>query len=109
MDFEVETESKRLNIFNKHDDKSTLKCRRELTPNIKYHTDKICVRNDLFEQVIRSCKATNAEFLMFKEKLGICLYEENYYQEEIIKTQDKEPIEEISKVSTKKSPKKFSK
>ena len=38
---------------------------------------------------------------MFKEKLGICLYEENYYEGEIIKIQDEEPIEEISKVSTK--------
>ena len=38
---------------------------------------------------------------MFKEKLGICLYEENYY-EESIKIQDKKPIKEISKVSTKK-------
>ena len=62
-DFEIETESKRLNIFNKHGNKSTLKYRKELTPNI-------------------SCKATNAEFLMVKEKLGICLYEENYYEEE---------------------------
>ena len=34
-----------------------------------------------------------------------CLYEENYYEEEIIKIQDEEPIEEISKVSTKKSTK----
>ena len=42
---------------------------------------------------------------MFKEKLAICLYEENYYEEEIIKIQDEEPIEEISKVSTKKSTK----
>ena len=39
---------------------------------------------------------------MFKEKLGICLYEENYYEEEIIKMQDEEPIEEISKASNKK-------
>ena len=44
---------------------------------------------------------------MFKEKLGICLYEENYYEEEIIKRKDEEPIEEISKVSNKKSTKKF--
>ena len=35
---------------------------------------------------------------MFKEKLSICLYEENYYEEEIIQIQDEEPIEEISKV-----------
>ena len=104
-DFEVETESKRLNIFNKHGNKSNLKYRRELTPDIKLQADKIFVRNDLFEQVIKSCKATNIEFAMFKEKLGICLYEENYYEEEIIKIQDKEPIKEITKVSTKKSTK----
>ena len=104
-DFEVETENKRLNIFNKHGNQSTLKYRRELTPDIKLQADKIFVRNDLFEQVIKSCKATNIEFTMFKEKLGICLYEENYYEEEIIKIQDKEPIKEISKVSTKKSTK----
>ena len=46
---------------------------------------------------------------MLKEKLGICPYEENYYEEEIIKIQDEEPIEEISKVSTKKSTKKSTK
>ena len=44
---------------------------------------------------------------MFKEKVGICLDEENYYEEEIIKIQDKETIEEISKVSNKKSTKKL--
>ena len=42
---------------------------------------------------------------MFKEKLGICLYEENYYEEGITKIQDEEPIEVIGKVSTKKSTK----
>ena len=46
---------------------------------------------------------------MLKEKLGICLYEENYYKEEIIQIQDEEPIEEISKVSNKKSTKKLTK
>ena len=114
-DFEAETESKLLNIFNKNDNKSTLKYRRELTPNIKSQADRTFVRNDLFEQVIKSCKATNTEFLIFKEKLGICLYEENYYVEEIIKIQDdieepdKKPIEVIDKVSTKKSTKKLNK
>ena len=44
---------------------------------------------------------------MLKEKLGICLYEENYYEEGIITIQDKEPIEKIVKVSTKKSTKKI--
>ena len=69
-DFEVETESKWLNIFNKHGNKSTLKYRRELTPNIKFQADRIFVRNDLFEEVIKSCKATNIEFLMFKKNLA---------------------------------------
>ena len=40
---------------------------------------------------------------MLKEKLDICLYEENYYEEKIIKIQDEKPIEVTSKVSTKKS------
>ena len=61
-DFEVETESKWLNMFNKHGNKSTLKYRRELTPNIKFQADRIFVRNDFLEKIIKSCKATNAEF-----------------------------------------------
>ena len=40
-DFEAETESKWLNIFNKHGNKSTLKYRRELIPNIKFQADRI--------------------------------------------------------------------
>ena len=104
-DFEAETESKWLNMFNKHGNKSTLKHRRELTPNIKFQADRIFVRNDLFEKIIKSCKATNIEFLMFKEKLGICPYEKNYYEGEIIKIQDEKPIEEIGKVSNEKSTK----
>ena len=83
-------------MFNKHGNKSTLKYRRESTPNIKFQADRIFVRNNLFEQVIKNCKVTNIEFLILKEKLGICLYEENYYQEKIIQIQDKEPTEEIS-------------
>ena len=120
-DFEVKTESKWLNMFNKHGNKSTMKYRRELTPNIKFQADKIFVRNDLFEKVIKSCKcrtfnaATNAEFLMFEEKLDICPYEENYYKEESIKIQDdieetnEEPFEVIGKVSNQKSTKKLTK
>ena len=100
-DFETERESKWLNIFNKYGNKSTLKCRRELTPNIKFQADRIFLRYDLFEQVVKSCKATNIEFLMLKEKLGTCLYEENYYQEEIIQVKYEEPIEEISKYQLK--------
>ena len=111
-DFEAETESKWLNIFNKHRNKSTLKYRREIAPDIKVSADKAFVRNDLFEQIIKSCKATNIQFAMLKEKLGICLYEENYYTEEIIQIQDnteKPSIKEIDKVSNKVSTKKSSK
>ena len=100
-DFEIEIERKWLNMFNKHGNKSTLKYRRELTSNIKFQTDRIFIRNDLFEQVMKSCKATNTEFLMFQEKLSICPYEENYYENEITKIQDEEPIEEIVKVLNK--------
>ena len=49
---------------------------------------------------------------MLKEKLGICLYEENYYTEDIIQTQDntKVPsIEVIDKVSNKKLTNKLTK
>ena len=69
-DFEVEAESKWLNIFNKHGNKSTLKYRREITRDVRVQADKIFVKNDLFEQVIKRCKATNIEFTMLKEKLA---------------------------------------
>ena len=109
-DFEVETKSKWLNIFNKHGNKSTLKYRREITPDIKFQADKIFVRNYLFEQVIKSWKSINKEFLMLKEKFSRCLYEENYYTQDIIQIQDnnEEPsIKEINKVSNKVSAKKL--
>ena len=108
-DFEVETESKWLNIFNKHGNKSTLKYKREITSDIKFKIDRIFVRNDLFEQVIKGCKNTNKEFLLIKKKLGICLYDKNYYTEEIIQIQhntEVPSIKEISKVSNKKLTKK---
>ena len=50
-DFEAETESKWLNIFNKQGNSSTLKYKRELTPNIKSQPDRIFVGNDLFERI----------------------------------------------------------
>ena len=115
-DFEVETESKWLNIFNKHGNSSTLKYRRELTPNIKFQPDRIFVRNDLFEQIIKSCKATNVEFTMLKEKLGICLYEENYNKKTIDKLLDEfldeseeEFFEELNKEFGKESNKESNK
>ena len=54
----------------------TQKYRKELTPNITFQPNKIFVRNDLFEKIITSCKATNLEFLKLKEKLVLCLYEQ---------------------------------
>ena len=100
-DFEAETESNWLNIFNKQGNSSTLKYRKEITPNIKFQADRIFVRNDLFERIIKSCKATNAEFTMLKEKLGICPYEENYYEEKLkiqddIEESDEELIEKLT-------------
>ena len=74
-DFEAETESNWLNIFNKQE-KSILKHGKEITLNIKFQPDRIFARNNLFERIIKSCKATNIEFTMLKEKLGICPYEE---------------------------------
>ena len=87
-----------------------MKYKRGITPDIKFQTYRIFVRNYLFEQIIKSFKATNKEFLIFEEKLGICLYEENYYTEEVIQIQDNTkvpPIKEISKVSNIKSTKKL--
>ena len=74
-DLEAETERSRLNIFNKHGDPSTLKYSKELTPDIQFQPDRTFKRNYLFEKIIKSCKASNAEFLMLREKLGLCPYE----------------------------------
>ena len=38
-------------------------------PNITFQT------LHLFEKIIKSCQASNLEFLKLKEKLGLCLYE----------------------------------
>ena len=73
-DFEFETESNWRNIFYKYGNSSTLKDRKELTPDIQFQPDRIFIRNDLFEKTIKSHKATNVEFLMLKEKLGLCPY-----------------------------------
>ena len=99
-DSEAETESKWLNIFNKHDNKSTLKYKRELTPpNIKFQTARIFLKNDLFEQVIKSCKATNTEFLCLKKNY---VFMKKITMKKKSKIQDEETFEEIVKLSTKK-------
>ena len=69
------------------------RCRKELTPNITFQLNKIFVRNDLFEKIIKSCKATNLEFLKLKEKLGLCLYEDICDQKEFILMSEKKFIQ----------------
>ena len=70
-DLETETKRNWQVIFDKYKDLSTQKYRKELTPNFTFQPNKIFVRNDLFEKIIKSCKATNLEFLKLKEKLGL--------------------------------------
>ena len=36
------------------------------------------------KKIIKSCKATNSEFLKLKEKLGLCLYEDISDEQELI-------------------------
>ena len=83
-DLEIETKRNWQVIFDKYKDLSTQKYRKELTPNITFQPNKIFVRNDLFEKIIKSCKTTNLEFLKLKEKLGLCLYEEICDEKEFI-------------------------
>ena len=101
-DFEVETERNWQNIFNKHGNSSTLKYRKELTPNIQFQPDRIFTRNDLFEKIIKSCKATNVEFLMLKEKLGLCPYEDTYNEKEFtLMPEIPDDIEQLKKENQK--------
>ena len=83
-DLEIETKLNWQVIFDKYKDLSTQKYRKELTANITFQPTKIFVRNDLFEKIIRSCKATNLEFLKPKEKLGLSLYEDICDEKEFI-------------------------
>ena len=64
----------------------TQKYKKELTPNVTFQPNKIFVRNNLFEKIIKSCKATNLEFLKLKLnlKLGLCLYEDICDEQELI-------------------------
>ena len=74
-------------------DSSRQKFRKELTPNITFQPNKIFVRNDLFEKIIKSCKATNFEFLKLKEKPDLCLYEDICDEQEL-KSISEEIVEE---------------
>ena len=81
---EIETKRNWQVIFDKYKDLSTQKYRKELTPNIIFQPNKIFVRNDLFEEIIKSCEETNLEFLKLKEKLGLFLYEDICDEQELI-------------------------
>ena len=83
-DLEIGTKRNWQVIFHKNKDLSTQNYREELTPNITFQPNKIFVRNELFEKIIKSCKATNLEFLKVKEKLGLCIYDEICDEKEFI-------------------------
>ena len=85
-DLEIESKRNWQAIFDKCKDSSSQTYREELTPNVTFKPNKIFVRNDLFEKIIKSCKATNLEFLKLKEKLGLCLYESICDEKEFIST-----------------------
>ena len=74
-DLEIETKCN-WQAIDKYKDLSSQKYRKALTPNIKFQPNKIFVRNDLFEKIIKRCEANNSEFLKLKEQLGLCLYED---------------------------------
>ena len=90
ISLKVEIESKRnwQGIFDKYKDLSSQKYRKELTPNITFQPNKIFVRNDLFEKIVKSCKATNLEFLKLREKLDLCFYEDICDEQELILTSE---------------------
>ena len=80
-----------------------------MTPNIQFQPDRIFTRNDLFEKIIKSCKATNAEFLMLKEKLGLCPYEVICNEEDfILMPEIQDDIKELKKENKKQKEMKIS-
>ena len=87
-DLEIESKCNSQVIFDKYKDSSSQKYRKELTPNITFQPNKIFVRNDLFENIIKSCKTTNSEFLKLNENLGLCLYEVVCDEQEFISTSE---------------------
>ena len=88
-DLEIGTKHNWQVIFDKYKDLSTQQYRKELTPNITFQPKKLFARNYLFEKMIKSCKATNLEFLKLKQKLGLGLYEDICDEKELILCQKK--------------------
>ena len=87
-DIEIESKRNWQVIFDKCKDSSRERHRKKLTPHFTFQPNKIFVRNDLFGKIIKSCKATNLEFLKLKEKLGLCLYEVICDEQEFILTSE---------------------
>ena len=73
-----------------------------MTADIQFQPHRIFIRIDLFERIIKSCKATNVEFLMLKEKLGLCPDEVICNEEEfILMPEIQDDIEELKKENKK--------
>ena len=69
-----------------------------MTPDIQFQPDRIFTRNYLFERIIKNGKATNAEFLMLNEKLGLCPYEVICSEEDfVLMPEIQDDIEELKK------------
>ena len=58
-DLEIETKRDWQVIFDEYKDLLTQKYRKELTRNITLQPNKVFVKNNLFEKIIKSCKAIN--------------------------------------------------
>ena len=87
-DLEIETKRNWQTIFDKYKDSSRQKYRKELTANITFQPNKIFVRNNLFEKITKSCKATNLEFLKLKEKLVLRLCKAICDEQDLISTSE---------------------
>ena len=73
----------------------TQKYKKELTPNVTFQPNKIFVRNNLFEKIIKICKATNLKFSKLKEKLCLCLYKDICDEQEFILMPEKIIIQQL--------------
>ena len=87
-DLEIERKRNWQVIFGKCKDLWIKRCRKELTPNTTFQSNKIFVRNDLFEKINKNCKKIDLEFLKLNEKLGLCLYKVICDEQEFISTSE---------------------
>ena len=66
-DLEIESKCNWQAIFDKFGDSLKQKYKKELTPDITLQPNKIFVRNNLCEKIIKSYKTTDLEFLKLKK------------------------------------------